>query len=131
MRTWISFAAHRLANVCADIAARMQISPSDTAGTMSDDPAVAHPMPSAATPRELDLGMWLYMLRQTLERSLALLAESRGLDWLSEFEDQLIKDIKGAVFEGVPIDTEVATIEGVIETLKLCFENARRRTIAK
>ena len=82
---------------------------------------------------EFDLGMWLYLyiLRQTLERSLVLLAESRGLDWLSEFEDQLIKDIKGTVFEGVPIDTEVATIEGVIETLKLVFENARRRTIAK
>jgi hypothetical protein len=80
---------------------------------------------------ELDLGMWLYILRQTLERSLALLAESRGADWLSEFENQLIRDIKGAVFEGVPIDTEVATIDGVIETLKLVFENARRRTIAK
>jgi hypothetical protein len=80
---------------------------------------------------ELTLRMWMYILRQTLERSLALLAESRGLDWLSEFENQLIKDIKGAVFEGVPIDTEVATIESVIETLKLVFENARSHTIAK
>jgi hypothetical protein len=80
---------------------------------------------------EPDLGMWLYILRQTLERSLALLAEARGLDWLSEFENQLIKDIKGAVFEGVSIDTEVATINSVIEMLELVFENARRRTITK
>lgn len=80
---------------------------------------------------ELDLGIWLHILRNTLERSLVMLAESRGLDWLSEFENQLIRDIKGTVMEGVPIDTEVATIDGVIKALEFVFENVRRRTIAK
>jgi hypothetical protein len=41
-----------------------------------------------------DLGMWLYILRKALESSLVMLAESRGLDWLSEFENQLIRDAK-------------------------------------
>jgi hypothetical protein len=93
---------------------------------MSDDPA--------ATPRELAMGMWLLVLRDALERSLIMLAESKGdkaLTWLSEFENQLIRDAKGTVTEGVAIDREVALIDSAIDFLKFVFDSVRRQIASK
>jgi hypothetical protein len=76
---------------------------------------------------EPDLGMWLYILRQTLERSLALLAEARGLDWLSEFESELVQDIKNTDIGGVPMTSETVMVERAIQFLNSIFDGARRQ----
>jgi hypothetical protein len=92
---------------------------------MSDGPA--------ATPRELSMGICLIVLQGALRESLIMLAESKGdeaLSWLSEFEDQLIRDAKGTVTEGISVNHEVALIDDAINILKFVFDGVRRRIAA-
>jgi hypothetical protein len=83
----------------------------------------------AATPRELAMGMSLLVLQEALRQTLIMLAETKGdqaLPWLSEFEDQLIRDAKGTVTEGISIDHEAPLIDGTIDYLKFVFDGVRR-----
>ena len=83
----------------------------------------------AATRRERAMGLWVLALQSALRETLLMLADTKGdqaLPWLSEFEDQLIRDAKGTVTEGIPVDDETGLVDSAIDMLKFVFDGVRR-----
>jgi hypothetical protein len=75
------------------------------------------------------LGVMLFVTQDALVRTLIELTHLKGengLDWLSKFEAQLIRDAKGIVAEGIAMEDEIAQIDNAIKYLQFVFDGARR-----
>ncbi len=52
---------------------------------------------------------------------------ARRSDWLSEFESELVRDIKNTDIGGVPMTSETVMVERAIQFLNSIFDGARRQ----
>lgn len=69
-------------------------------------------------------------LRTTLE-TLAEVHGSKGGPWLDELEKRLIRDAKGTIGEGIPIQDEAAGIGLGIDVLQAILDVVRENLAAK
>jgi TRAP-type C4-dicarboxylate transport system substrate-binding protein len=86
------------------------------------------------TRNEAVLMMTSLYLTEGLRRTLLELVQAKGdegLNWLRDFEDELVRDAKGSGVDGVPIEDEAAIMRGAIEFLGFIFDDIRREIADK
>ena len=93
-------------------------------------------------PREVQLvdrqkmmtGLLMLVDQDIIFRTLIGLHHLKGKDgdkWLSEFEAQLIRDVKDLVPEGIGMEDETAGYETAIAHIQYLFDGARRKIVKK
>lgn len=77
--------------------------------------------------RQQIIGVCFLVAQDALTRCLVQLGKTKGDDWLSEFENELVRGAKGIVTEGIPMNNEIILVENAIQMLNLIFDRARRQ----
>jgi hypothetical protein len=86
------------------------------------------------TRNEAILMMASLYLKEGLRRTLLELVQAKGdegLNWLRNFEDELVRDAKCSGVDGVPIEDEAAIMRGALEFLGFIFDGVRREIADK
>ena len=85
-------------------------------------------------PQKKVMGMCLLVTQDALTRCLGQPSKTKGdqrSEWLLEFENELVRDAKDIVTEGVPMNDELVLVESAIKYLKFIFDGARREIAEK
>jgi hypothetical protein len=84
--------------------------------------------------QKMMMGLLMLVDQDIIFRTLIGLHHLKGKDgdkWLSEFEAQLIRDVKDLVPEGIGMEDEIAGYETAIAHIRYLFDGARRKIVKK